>query len=251
MTGTRQLGFCFSILGLLLINWVALAEGRPQLNPFTAEYSLSRGYLKLAKVEITLELDDHGAYRYSARTTPVGLTAVLHSDEISEVSSGTIGAEGVIPQRYHYRHHNSTNPRSVDLDFDWRARRVTNSLDGASWSMKIAPGTQDKFSQQLMLMLSLAAGKRKIDFPVADGGRAKDYSFRFQSEEIVDIDAGSFHTLKIARSKNRRSSQTSLWLAPRINYLPVIVEKKEKDGIYLMELNRFSWIAPSVQEQDQ
>jgi len=251
MTRARQLGFCFSILSLLLINWATLADERPRLTPFTAEYSLTRGYLKLAKVEITLELDDQGAYRYSARTTPVGLTAVLHSDEISEISSGIISAEGVVPQRYHYRHHNSTNPRSVDLDFDWRARRVTNSLDGTSWSMKITPGTQDKFSQQLMLMLSLAAGKRKIDFPVADGGRAKDYSFRFRSEEIVDIDAGSFHTLKIARSKNRRSSQASLWLAPSLNYLPVMVEKKEKDGIYLMELNSFAWSEPSLQEQDQ
>lgn len=249
MSRSRRLGFFFAVLSLTLITWAALADGQPRLSPFIAEYSLSRGYLTLAKVEITLDIDDQGAYRYSARTTPVGLTAILHNDQISERSSGIIAGDGVIPQNYHYRHHNSDNPRSVDLSFDWQALRVTNSLGGTSWSMKISPGTQDKFSQQLSLMLALTKGERRVDFPVADGGRTKDYSFRLQGEEVVDVEAGSFHTLKMARSKNRRPSRASLWLAPRLNHLPVIVEKKEKDGRYMMELSSFAWTEPSVRDQ--
>lgn len=249
MSVARRLGFFFSVLGLSLISRAALTGEQPQLSPFTAEYSLSRGYLTLAKVEITLDIDSQGVYRYSANTTPVGLTAVLHSDQISEISNGIITDEGVVPQSYHYRHHNSDSPRSVDLKFDWLAMRVTNSLDGTSWSMKIKPGTQDKFSQQLSLMHAVAAGKRKVEFPVADGGRAKEYSFRFQVEEVVDVEAGSFHSIKMARSKNRRASQASLWLAPRLNYLPVIVEKKEKDGLYLMKLKNFAWTEPSTLDQ--
>ena len=244
MSAGRQLGFLFALLSLPLITLGTSADNRPRLVPFTAEYSLSRGYLKLAKVVITLDLDSRGGYRYSAHTTPVGLTAVLHSDEISEISSGVVTEEGVVPHKYHYQHLNSDSKRSVDLSFDWRALRVTNSLGETSWSMKIGPGTQDKFSQQLSLMLSLAGGKRKIDFPVADGGRTKDYSFRFQGEEVVEVEAGSFRTLKMARSKNRRPSQASLWLAPGLNHLPVIVQKKEKDGLYLMELSRFAWTEP-------
>ena len=249
MNAARQLGLFFSILGLSLISSYTLADSRPRLSPFTAEYSLSRGYLKLAKVEITLDLDERGTYRYSAHTTPVGLTAVLHSDKISEISSGIIAEEGVIPHSYHYQHHNSDSQRAVELSFDWQALRVTNSLGGSSWSMKIRPGTQDKFSQQLSLMLSLSAGKRKVDFPVADGGHAKDYRFRLQGEETVEVEAGRFHTLKMARSKNGRPSQASLWLAPKLNHLPVIVEKKEKDGLYLMELSRFAWTEPPAQDQ--
>ncbi len=249
MNAARQLGFLFSILGLSLISLTTLADSHPRLSPFSAEYSLTRGYLKLAKVEVTLDLDDQGLYRYSTRTTPVGLTAVLHSAQISEISSGIITENSVIPQNYHYRHHNADNKRWVELSFDWQAMRVTNSLEGSSWSMKISPGTQDKFSQQLALMQSLAAGKRKADFLVADGGRTKDYSFRFHGTEIVDTAAGSYRTLKMARSKNRRPSQASLWLAPRLNHLPVIVEKREKDGLYRMELSRFAWSEPTIQDR--
>ena len=246
MSKLRQLGFLFFILSLSLIARTAPADEPPQLMPFTAEYSLSRGFLKLARVEVTLELDDQGAYRYSARTTPVGLAAILHSDQISEISSGIITREGVIPQSYQYRHQNSDNPRSVDLSFDWQALRVTNSLAGSSWSMQISPGTQDKFSQQLALMLSLAAGKRRVEFPVADGGRTKNYSYHVQTEESVDVGAGSFHALKVVRSKNRRPSQASLWLAPKLNHLPVIVEKNDKEGRYLMKLSRITWKEPTT-----
>lgn len=241
MNAARRLGLIFSVLSLTLVWRNAPADSSPQLSPFSAEYTLSRGYLKLAKVKISLELDAMGAYRYSAHTTPAGLAAALHSDQISEISSGIIAEGGVIPHNYHYRHQNGDNQRSVDLSFDWQALRVTNSLGESSWSMKIKPGTQDKFSQQLSLMLALAAGRQKVDFPVADGGHAKDYSFRIQGEEKVDVEAGHFETLKVARSKNRRPSQASLWLAPKLNHLPVIIEKKEKDGIYLMELSSFSW----------
>ena len=249
MNAVRRLGCFFSILGLSLICRAALTGEQPQLSPFTAEYSLSRSDFTFAKVEIALTIDRRGVYRYSADTTPIGLTAVLHRDQISEISNGVITDEGVVPQNYHYRHRNSDSPRSVDIKFDWPAMRVTNSLDGTSWSMKIQPGTQDKFSQQLSLMHSVAAGNRTVEFPVADGGRAKDYSFSFQVEEVVDVEAGSFQSLKMARSKNRRASQASLWLAPKLNYLPVIVEKKERDGLYLMKLKRFAWTEPSTPDQ--
>lgn len=249
MLTARQLGFFFSILGLSLSFGTLLADDQPRLSPFTAEYSLSRGSMKLAKVEVTLTLDHRGTYVYSARTTPVGLAALLLSGEINEISSGMITEESVIPQSYRYRHYKSDKRRSVELSFDWQALRVTNSLEGSSWSMRISPGTQDKFSQQLSLMLSLAAGKRKVEFKVADGGRTKDYSYSFQAEEQVVIEAGSFHTLKMVRSKNQRPSQTSMWLAPGLNHLPVVVEKKDKDGLFLMELSSYSWSRPSSQGQ--
>ena len=236
----------FPFLGLLLTASLSAAERQePRLDPFTAKYELNRGSLKLGKVEIILELDKRGDYRYSARTTPVGLAAILLNGEVKESSSGTIIRAAVIPYSYHYIHRSSDNPRSVELRFDWQSMRVTNSLKAGSWSMKIEQGTQDKFSQQLSLMLAFAAGSRSVSFAVADGGRTKDYSYQFQGEDQVEVAAGRFQTLKVARSKNKRSPNTSLWLAPRLNHLPVIVEKQEKDGPFRMELSSFSWGAPA------
>jgi len=43
------------------------------------------------------------------------------------------------------------------------------------------------------------------------------------------------------RSKDNRPSRASLWLAPELNYLPVKVERTEKDGQFIMELSWVNW----------
>ena len=73
MKRVQRLMLFFPFLGLLLTASMSAAERQePRLDPFTAKYELSRGSLKLGRVEIILELDKRGDYHYSARTTPVG-----------------------------------------------------------------------------------------------------------------------------------------------------------------------------------
>ena len=229
------------LAGLLFSSHLPLLAAEPELKPFTAEYSLSLGYLEFARVEVSLQISDDGAYQYRAHTLPVGVTAFFRSDEIIENSNGRISQGSIRPLNYHYQHDSSANPRRADLNFDWDRLRVTNTTANSRWSMKIAPDTQDKFSQQLRLMLSRSGGKQAIQFPVADGGRTKIYRFQQSREEWIETDAGGFLTLVMVRSKDNRPSRASLWLAPELNYLPVKVERTEKDGRFIMQLNSVSW----------
>ena len=212
-----------------------------RLRPFSAEYSLSLGYLVIGRVTVRLRLTPDGDYEYLARTLPVGVTAVLRSDEITERSQGEIRDGLVIPHSYHYRHLGSEHPRQVDLRFRWDSMQVTNRTPESEWVMRIEPGTQDKFSQQLMLMLALQAGRREIGFPVADGGRLKRYRFLVQPEESVETEAGSFRSLHLIRIKEGRNSQADFWLASGLDYLPVKVQRRESEGTFTMELLSLSW----------
>jgi hypothetical protein len=228
---------------LLIVLTIAVAEaGRaPLLRPFTASYSLSRGYLEFARVEVQLTLFPDGRYEYHAHTQPVGLTAVLRNDEITETSHGQITEQGVRPDNYGYQHNGSEHPRHVQLHFDWQQMRVINRSSRSKWIMAIEPGTQDKFSQQLALMRAMAEGEREIGFPVADGGHLKQYLFSHQGEAELETPAGRFSTIHMLRSKQGRRSQASLWLAPALGYLPVRIERQEKDGRFLMELRSIRW----------
>ncbi len=241
MTGVRNLGWAVAALLLLATLQHGARAGQPRLRPFDAEYDLKLGYLSIGRVEVTLELDRHGGYHYRAHTQPVGLTAVLRSDEITEASRGSVRDGQVIPYRYRYRHLKSDTPRRMDLRFDWQAMQVTNRTPESEWVMRIEPGTQDKFSQQLMLMLQLMAGKKRIEFPVADGGRLKRYRFHRQGEETVETPGGHFTALHLLRSKEGRRSTADFWMAPALGYLPVKVERREREGIFTMELLRLRW----------
>jgi len=233
---------CLRLLaGLLLSTPLPLSAGEPELKSFTAEYSLRQGYLEFARVKVSLQISDDGVYQYRAHTLPVGITAFFRNDEIIEKSNGRISQGSIKPISYHYQHKSSSNPRRADLSFDWNRLRVTNTTANSRWSMKITQDTQDKFSQQLRLMLSRSEGKQSIEFPVADGGRTKIYRFRQSRKERVETDAGDFLTTVMIRSKDNRPSRASLWLAPELNYLPVKVERTEKDGQFIMELSWVNW----------
>lgn len=240
---SRQRAVCT----MLLLSWVALAwdaaatENRAGLRPFSAEYQLRRGSVVFGKVLVSLSIAADGEYHYQARTLTAGLAAVLRSDEVTETSEGRIEGDRVIPQRYLYRHQRAENPRQLKLEFDWQSGRVINHSASGRWSMSIPTNTQDKFSQQLALMLQVRQDRRQIEFPVADGGRLKAYRFDRQGEEVVETAAGRFPTVRLARSKDAKPSQSSLWLAPDLNYLPLQIERRGDSGMVLMELLSISW----------
>ena len=231
------------IIACLLVNAGSTPAARQdlRLKPFTAEYDLSRGMLVFAKVQVSLTLLPPNRYRYEARTQPTGLYHLIRNDEITEISKGVVKSGRVTPLHYHYHHKKTDSDHQMDLEFNWQALNVVNRTPDSRWIMKIDPGTQDKFGHQLTLMLALAGGERDIRLKVADGGKTKHYRFEFQAEELIHTPEGSYQALKMVRTKDGKPSLASLWLAPEINYLPVRMERKEKDGPFVMKLNSFRW----------
>ncbi|MCW8908102.1 MAG: DUF3108 domain-containing protein [Sedimenticola sp.] len=226
-----------------------LASGLPQaselpLKPYSAQYRLSMGQFVIGNVEISLELAD-GRYHYRAFTAPVGLAAVFRKDQITEQSEGRLDNSRIVPVRYHYQHKKPKKNRQVKLEFDWTANLVTNRTANSHWTMQVPPGTQDKFSQQLALMLALCRGEREAEFQVADGGLLKTYRYTEVNRERVRTAAGEHDTIKLARNKGERPSRASLWFDPTLNCLPVKIAKHEEDGDYVMELVGVTWKDPS------
>lgn len=237
-----------SLLTLLLAAWLVPLPGIAQpaasgqtIKPYSAEYRVSMGSLVIGRANITLRLSDDGQYSYRAYTAPVGLAAVFRKDEITEQSEGRIVDDTIIPSRYLYTHKRPKRTRQVNLDFNWPASRVANQTAGSLWSMEIPKGTQDKFSQQLALILALGRGDRAAEYQVADGGLLKSYRYTEVNRELINTESGEYQTIKLARNKDDRPSRATLWFAPELNYLPVKIAKHEKDGDYVMELISVTW----------
>lgn len=236
-----------SLLGLLLTAWTLWLSGTgpaaagERLRPYSAEYRVSKGNLEIGRARISLSLSREGQYTYRAYTTPVGLAAVFRKDEITEQSQGRVLDDSIIPSRYLYSHKRPKRTREVNLDFDWQTGKVANQAADSHWTMEIPDGTQDKFSQQLALMLALYRGDRVAEYPVADGGLLKRYRYTEISREPVTTESGEYQAIRLARNKDDRPSRATLWFAPDLNYLPVRIAKHEEDGDYVMELITVSW----------
>jgi hypothetical protein len=232
------------LLGLLVLGIGFLAPllhaAQPlQLKPFEAEYQVKRDGIPLGTLELRLSLPNPQGYRYTSHTKPGPIIGLLISDEVHETSEGRYADNQITPSSYEYRQSNSkVEKKHTLLNFDWSADQVWTESEGVRWSQPIEPGNHDKFSQQLALRLDLASGKTMASYAAADGGRIKTYHYKVVGKEFVNLPFGRLKCLRVRRSKETRAPDSTIWVAPELDFFPVKIERKRSSGRYSMELMR-------------
>ncbi len=241
MSRRHHIGVPLFLIWISLISaGMASAQGSSPLQPFTAEYQLKRGKMLIGKVTTTLQLEPNGGYTYKRVTVPVGLVAAFNSDKITEVSQGLIKGDKVIPHNYSYHHKRKKRPKLRNLQFNWATNRVTAPGTEPQWSSPVDPGTQDRASKILAMMLSMKHTTADIQIQVVDKTKLKNYSIQHSKQEQIKTSAGSFDTIKYNETKKGKAVSNSFWLAPELNYLPIKVERREKKNTFTMTLSKFN-----------
>jgi hypothetical protein len=139
----------------------------------------------------------------------------------------------VIPIEYNYKLSGLMVPdRSAQLDFDWNKFRVLNDVKDQPWYMDIHTGVLDKLGFQLQLRQDLKAGKTRMIYEIADGGKLKEYEFKVIGEEVIDTDNhGRVNTVLVEKVREPyKERETHLWFAPEWDYLLVKMVQIEDDG---------------------
>jgi hypothetical protein len=209
----------------------------PFLKPFTASFSVWRGAIPLGNLELRFSLDEDEGYSYNAHTRPGLLAGLFSGDEVIEESRGRLGIKHVQPDNYSY-YETRNREDNAEVHFDWPAKKAYTSSGGITWAQEITAGTQDRLSQQLMVRLELAQGEQDLSYQVADGGKLKHYRFQVVGEEPIETPYGPLHCLKVQRSKEQRPPDYTIWFAPKLDYLPVRIERDQSSGRYRMVLEK-------------
>ncbi|MCU7907033.1 MAG: DUF3108 domain-containing protein [Candidatus Thiodiazotropha sp. (ex Epidulcina cf. delphinae)] len=223
-------------IGILLCANQLFADPGLVLEPFSATFSVKRNLIPLGELELKLSLNGTGDYTYHAHTMPGMLASLFSGDDILEESHGRISTDSIRPVRYHYRDE-AGKAENTELAFDWSNAEVHTSSGGTTWSQPITPGTQDKLSQQLLVRLDLAHGRKEMAYQVADGGKIKQYRFRVEGEERIKTPYGRLDCLRVKRSKASQPPDYTIWFAAKLNYLPVKIERQRSGRTYRMVLD--------------
>jgi hypothetical protein len=215
-----------SLLLAAILNNVVNATPLPD---FSAAYELRLAGLHIGSSTVRLETTAGGDYLYESRSTPSKLVSWLFKETLHETSRGTLGDNGVHPHEYRYQR-SGDRDRREELHFNWQSMTVSNVVEGDRWEIDMPGGTLDKLASQLGMMRALARGKTGITFNIADDGEITQYRFSVIGQETLELPAGTFDTLKITKLRNNNRRETYLWCAPALNYLPVRIWQREKDG---------------------
>lgn len=205
-------------------------------SPFFARFSLSVHGVQIGEVEWSVKPLTTGLYVYESRSNAAGVLALISNEKIVERSEWRFDEGMLRPVNYSYQRSGGKKDRDISVVFDWENMQAKNTAKGRTWRMPVPDGTLDKLSYVLVLMGDLLAEKTELQYLVADGGKLKTYRLRIEGSERLETELGTLDTLRLRRLRSSDERETLLWCARELNYLPVKIEHKERDGTLLMRI---------------
>lgn len=197
---------------------------------FAASYLLRAEGATVGRTRITLAPAGNGAFVYESHSTPAGIAALVRNERVSERAEWQFHDGAMRSLRYRYARAGRERERSVEVAFDWDRNIAQNTAAGSTWQMAIPDGTLDKLTYVLALMNDLAAGKRRLEYRIADGGRLKTYQLTEIDREWLETAVGTLETVVVRRTRDRGPREITLWCAPTLSYLPVKIARLGPDG---------------------
>lgn len=218
-----------------------LAETIPD---FSANYAIKLNGIQAGELKRSLVTNADGSRLFKSETQAKGVFAFFKPEVILETSLWSHDAQKIKPLAYRYSRTGGKKDKTVILDFDWSANQLHIDDKKQPWSLTLKDDTLDKLLYQLALMSDLTDQQDHFHYHIADGGKIKQYLITKISTEIISTPLGNIEAVKLTRERSRsKDRQTTLWCAPALNYLPVMLEHIEKDGtLFTATLRRLKGI---------
>ncbi|MEB4591077.1 DUF3108 domain-containing protein [Candidatus Thiothrix sp. Deng01] len=219
-------------IGLLLLT--SMAEAAPQA--FQANYTVTAKGMEVGAMTASLSYAND-AYTYQKLTKANGLAAFLSGDTLTERSTGNKTGDTLIPKHYLNHHQNRRKDKKDELDFT-SPTSVSGTFADNAYKLNVPKGTLDPAVMELALMDALAANQ-PLSYKVVSRGKLQDYQFRKLGKETIQTPAGAYECEKVEVIHQDNKRQTTLWLAPKLNYAIVQVNHTEDGDLIETRLNSY------------
>ncbi len=222
--------FTSCVFLLLTGSGTVLAGENAPYPAFVASYDANANGLGIGTVQVSLTHEGGNEYLYRQESVFTGIAALLGNGNSTQSSRWRYRDNRIQVTDYRSRSRGGDDDDNEHLIFDWKTRRVRNTGAGEHWEIPLPEDAIDRLIMQLAMLLDLRNGKTELSYRVPRQGRIKTYAFGLVGEETLDLESGSYRTLKIQR-KNENKDKSLFWIAPELNYFPVRFLKHKKSGV--------------------
>lgn len=224
--GARRALTALIAAGVVLSAHAAAAD---QLKPFEASYAWIWHGMTVAVTTLKLEKTDDG-WTYTSRSEPRGIGKIM-SQRPKTVSVLRVTDAGVQPVSYKGDDGTSSTKRSIDIKYDWQAKRVTGVYEETKVDLPLKGDVQDDSSVQVAMMVELLAGRTPEHFSLIDKNSVREYRYTREGDDTIDTAIGKVATV-VYRSQRANSPHVNrYWCAPDRGYIPMRVEQKRGDEV--------------------
>ncbi|GMQ83972.1 MAG: hypothetical protein BMS9Abin06_0720 [Gammaproteobacteria bacterium] len=222
--------FTSCVILLLAGTSSGLADGNAPYPAFVASYDANANGLGIGNVQVSLTHEGGNEYLYRQESVSTGIATLLGNDNSTQKSRWRYQDNRIQVIDYRSRRRGGDDDDNEHLIFDWKTLRVRNTGAGEHWEIPLPEDAIDRLIMQLAMLFDLRNGKTEFSYKVPRQGRIKIYTFGLVGEETLDLESGSYRTLKIQR-KNENKDKSLVWIAPELNYFPVRFLKHKKSGV--------------------
>ncbi len=216
----------FALLLLLAFAWgrAGAEEYRPQ--PFHASYSVHVNGFKVGEITRELHVEADGTYVFENIMYTTGLVALFKKDRVTERSTWRYNDDHPKPIEYYAHYTGRSKDVTERVDFDWQRDIATSLRDGKTKEIALVPGTLDKLMHQIVMRGDIAAGKKHMEYEIADRGEIIPYVYDVVGNENVVTPRGTVNAIKV------KKGTTTFWVAPKWDYLLVKLVQENDDGTF-------------------
>lgn len=142
-----------------------------------------------------------------------------------------------VPQRHYFRGRLFGVSREEITVFDWQEKTASWQRGDDQRTAKLHQGVVDRILYQILVPMDVEAGKEKTTYEFVNRGDLRSYQFATMGTESMRFDDRQVETIKLERVYDEDEKQTTVWIAPELNYEIVKIIHHDDDGAdYRMEL---------------
>ncbi|WP_394201896.1 DUF3108 domain-containing protein [Shewanella waksmanii] len=216
MSFTSKL-FGLSGVVCLIVSFASAAAYSP-LTPQTAEYRVSYGSIGLGKARYILKAPNDNLYHYRFDSD---ISLLMLSDRRTVTSDFSLENGQLMPLRYLHRRSGTGSDYQEQAAFAKDQQVVHSRYKDERAKLPYTDTLFDPLMVQLQFRMEMAEGKKQLNFSMVKEGEIDEYDFNVVSKERLNIESGSYETVKIEVVRSSKKRQTFFWMAPELGYLPI------------------------------
>ena len=217
-----------SPLWLLIFLLPAQASSDSSIEPFSADYAITRSGLNIErKVELTRS-GQH--YQLTASTRLKGLGSLTGIGTLVEQSHFQLHSGRIRPNLYTADDGTEDSRRAIRIEFDWSSGTSDVHYRGTELTMPLTPNVLDPLSFELMARIDLQQGVTEPLYTVHEGDQLRPYRFVLEQAETVIIGEQPVQSLRYFIDR-KSSRQLYYWLSPKLDYLVVKFKQLRKGKV--------------------
>lgn len=211
---------------IILLATVCLSTvSATELTPHRAEYKVKISVVS-GQLNTELRATEDG-YVATHVVKPTGLSRVVASGKMFVTSTFAPVADGVRPLSYRAVDTIRDEPEA-NITFDWSANLASGTVGDVPVEFQLDGLSHDAVSIQYELMHDLLNGQHSESYVLFDVEKMRVANIREAGARTVKTPAGKYDVVGIQHQKEGSARITTLWCAPQLDYLPVVIEQHRK-----------------------